>query len=405
MNVLHIAHVTLPNDHPCGPSVAPHAFHPGRWVLDLAKAQKQHTDILPEILIKVPGSKKHWKTVIEGIPCHFVPVLNFLRGKTGFFCDQRILSKAALSLAPDLVHAHGTEEANALAALRTRLPCTLTLQGCYFIINRRIAAKFFSRPWIVERLEKGSIPRFHHIITKSRYIQHSVQSLFPQATTHLIPNTYDSSLESIQIGSPRGKTLAYVGSIDSRKGVDLIVSALELITQKSKIENKPNNFSLPILHVFGNHADGKTAYEIVQISRLKALLGNRLHLHGIANQLEMSKIIATCQALLAPSREEMFGNQVIEALLVGTHVIVTEETAMAENVMRFGNGTIIPQEDPIALSKAIISTLKLSIEDKVPTDAAEARSRVLAYMGPEVVAKKHRDLYFSVLRDRGILSS
>jgi hypothetical protein len=121
MKVLHIGHVPLPAKHQLGSRVSQYAYYPGRWVLNLAKAQIAHTDAQVEILIKVPGGRGHWSTDIEGVRCHFVSVPNVLRGKAGFFLDQRILASQALLRRPDILHAHGTEEANALAALRTGL--------------------------------------------------------------------------------------------------------------------------------------------------------------------------------------------------------------------------------------------------------------------------------------------
>jgi hypothetical protein len=179
MNVLHIGHIPLPANHPLGNRVSKYAYYPGRWVLNLVKAQISHTDAQVAIVVKVPGGKRNWSTDIEGVPCHFVSVPDILRGNTGFFIDQRILAAQALLRGPDIMHAHGTEEAKALAALRTGLPNVLTLQGCFFIINRKIPARFFSRQWIVERLERQTIPRFRHVITKSRYIGDEVRREFP----------------------------------------------------------------------------------------------------------------------------------------------------------------------------------------------------------------------------------
>jgi glycosyltransferase involved in cell wall biosynthesis len=382
MNVLHFGHVPLPAEHPLGPRVSKYAYYPGRWVLSLAKAQTAHTSDQVAILIKVPGGKGHWTTEIEGVACHFVAVPDFLRGKTGFFLDQRILASSALLRRPDIVHAHGTEEANALAALRTGLPNILTLQGCFFIINRKIPVPFFSRQWIVERLERKTIPRFRHVITKSRYIRDEVCREFPEVETHLIPNTYDSALEDIDIDQKRERAIAFVGTIDPRKGFDLLVEALCKLGLSGQ--------ELPHLHVFGNSAH-PAPWEVAQLQAARACLGPRLVLHGQIPQLEMAKIVAQSRVLVAPSREEMFGNQIIEALLVGTPVIVTDNTAMAENVRRFGNGTVFAQENAPALTDAISAAL----DDRPSTldSRSIARERISSYMGPCQVTHLHRQVY------------
>jgi len=388
MKIAHIGHVPLPAEHPLGPRVSKYASYPGRWVLNLAKAQTTHTSDHVEILIKVPGGKGHWTTEIEGVACHFVAVPDFLRGKTGFSLDQRILASRALLKRPDIVHAHGTEEANALAALRTGLPNILTLQGCFFIINRKIQARFFSRQWIVERLERRTIPRFRNVITKSCYIRDDVHREFPEVETHLIPNTYDSALEAIDIHQERERAIAFVGTIDPRKGFDLLVEALSKLGFSGQ--------HLPHLHVFGNSAH-PGPWEVTQLQAARVCLGSRLVLHGQIPQLEMAKIVAQCRVLVAPSREEMFGNQIIEALLVGTPVIVTDNTAMAENVRRFGNGTVFPQENTRALADAISAAL-----DARPSNLESrsiAREKISSYMGPCQVSQRHRQVYETILHE------
>jgi glycosyltransferase involved in cell wall biosynthesis len=385
MKIVHIGHVPLPAEHPLGPRVSKYACYPGRWVLNLAKAQTAHTSDQVEILIKVPGGKGHWTTEIEGVPCHFVAVPNLLRGKTGFFLDQRILSNQALLKRPDVLHAHGTEEANALAALRTGLPSVLTLQGCFFIINRKFSPRFFSRQWIVERLERKTIPRFRHVITKSRYIDLETHRNFPKIKTHLIPNTYDIFLENIDPYQHRENAVAFVGTIDPRKGFDLIVEAFSILSS-SKIE-------LPILRVFGNQAR-PSRWEVTQLAKAKEILGKNLILHGQIPQQNMVEFIAKCSSLIAPSREEMFGNQVIEALLVGTPVIVTESTAMAENVERYGNGTIIPQNDSHSIAKSI----KISVSNPLNrTASTSARNSIIQVMGPRQISENHQRLYREIL--------
>lgn len=387
MRIVHIGHVPLPAEHPLGPRVSKYASYPGRWVLNLAKAQAAHTSDQVEILIKVPGGKGHWTTEIEGVACHFVAVPDFLRGKTGFFFDQRILASSALLRRPDIVHAHGTEEANALAALRTGLPNILTLQGCFFIINRKIPVPFFSRQWIVERLERKTIPRFRHVITKSRYIRDEVCREFPGVNTHLIPNTYDSALEDIEIDQKRERAIAFVGTIDPRKGFDLLVEALTRLRSSGQ--------PLPHLHVFGNSAH-PNSWEVVSLRAAGECLGPQLVLHGQIPQLDMAKIVARCRVLVAPSREEMFGNQVIEALLVGTHVIVTENTAMAENVMCFGNGSVVAQDDVSKLTHEL-TRLMGSAADCEAT--RKSRHSLIDNMGPCQVSLRHRQVYETVLHE------
>ncbi len=147
------------------------------------------------------------------------------------------------------------------------------------------------------------------------------------------------------------------------------------------------------LDVAGDSANGALPYEVEQKQLLRNTLGNQVAFHGQLDALELGRLVASSMALVAPSLEEMFGNQLIEALLLGTHGIVAEGTALAENVRRFGGGTIVPQEDPQALAQAIVATLR----NWSSGNTTEVRKRIFEYMGPEIVAGQHFSLYQQLL--------
>src|SRR5438270_8101710 len=135
MKVVHICNAPLPTEHPDYRRVV---YHPGRWVLNLALAQKQHTEIQPELLVQVPGASRDFETSIEGVPTYFIKAPNRFRASTFFFFDTRRLALRARALAPNLVHAHGTEDAYGLAAQHCNLPHVITAQGLHFLIKHRV---------------------------------------------------------------------------------------------------------------------------------------------------------------------------------------------------------------------------------------------------------------------------
>ena len=117
-------------------------------------------------------------------------------------------------------------------------------------------------------------------------------------------------------------------------------------------------------------------------------------LHGRMPSLKLFKMLDACRTLVAPSLEEMFGNQLIEGLMRGSHGIVAENTALAENARRFGNATVVPQRDSAAIARALTSVLS---EPFSPEAAETARANIRAYMSPATVAEAHRALYARIL--------
>lgn len=386
MKVVHIGHVPLPSGHP---DYGRLYSHPGRWVLNLAMAQAANTEIEPRIVTQVPGASGDWEAMVDGVPVEFVRVPDRLRAATLFQFDKRTIAARARRYSPDVVHAHGTEEAYAMAAQATGKPYVITLQGVFAIINRELPPKLVSRERVVELLEWLTLRKAKQVIAKSDYIGERMAQLFPQLEIHRIPNTFDPRLLALDTTKvPR--TACFVGMVTERKGLDLVVEAL----RKMEEADYPVKF-----HVIGNRGEGEADYDRRVLSDLRQLLGDRLVLHGILPALEAAKIVAHCEILVAPSREEMFGNQLIEGLLVGAIPVVTEGTAMAENVARFGRGRIVPQEDADSLAAALTAELRASLAEKNAV-IQMARERINKYMGPKAVATAHEEIYRLVLDNK-----
>jgi glycosyltransferase involved in cell wall biosynthesis len=386
MKVVHIGHVPLPAEHPDHGRLY---SHPGRWVLNLAMAQAANTTIEPCIITQVPGASCDWSATVDGIAVDFVRVPDRWRAATLFQFDKRTLSARALRHDPDLVHAHGTEEAYAMAAQATGKPYVITLQGVFAIINRELPPKLVSRARAVEFLERHTLQKAKHVIAKSDYIGERMAQLFPQLEIHRIPNTFDPRLLALDT-TKAPRTACFVGMVTARKGLDLVVEALRKMVEA----DYPAEF-----HVIGNRGEGEADYDRRVLSDLRQLLGDRLVLHGILPALEAAKIVAHCEVLVAPSREEMFGNQLIEGLLVGAMPVVTKGTAMAENVARFGRGRIVPQEDADSIAAALTAELRANSAEK-NSDMEMARERINEYMGPRTVAKAHEEFYMLVLDNK-----
>ena len=379
MKVVHLCNLPVPKEHPDYEKVA---CHPGRWVLNLAIAQRTHTGIEPELVVQIPGAARDYTKVIEGIPVHFLAAPNRFRAATLFYFDARRLAAGVLALRPDVVHAHGTEDAYALAALRTKAPCVVTFQGVFRLMNRLLPPSALSRAHVQEFCEGIAVRRLRYAIVKSAYGRSAISAEFPHLQLFSIPNTYIPPQVKPVFDKPN-RDVVFAGTIVPRKGVHTLAAAIAGIAARQPDMR---------LILFGNpHTESE--YGAAQVARLREILGDRLLVRGLVSNADLTRGMADARVLVAPSIEEMFGNQVIEALLLGTHVIVTDGTPMAENVRRFGNGDIVPQNDPQRLADAIEMVLQA---DKFP-DAEAALSRIENYMGPKVVADQHYQAYQEVI--------
>lgn len=387
MRVIHLCNLPLPPEHPDYGRIP---FHPGRWVLNLAMAQRQHAGIDARLVMQVPGATDDLRTVVEGVPVHFVAAPDKFRSATLFIPDVLRLRKAVLAERPDVVHAHGTEDAYALGAEACGKPCVITAQGCFFIINRELPPRLISRERVVQLTEWLALRRAKHVIAKSAYVRDELARAFPHLTIHEIPNTIDPHLLEIPVDRERESgSFAFVGTVVPRKGVRLIADAL-LILQR---EN-PEAFARIKLNIFGDRPGRESDYETDCKKRLRELLEDRVAFRGTIPAFEVAEELSHTETLLAPSLEEMFGNQFIEAVAVGADAIVSEGTAMAENARRLGVGNIIPRNDGRALAEEMCRLLKHGM---TASERENRRKKLAKLVGPSAVAEQHRNVYEQLL--------
>jgi glycosyltransferase involved in cell wall biosynthesis len=383
MKVVHICNVPLPLEHPDHGKIS---FHPGRWVLNLALAQRTHVGIDARLVMQVPGARYDFRIEIEGVPVHFVAAPDRLRSATFFLPDILRLRKAVLAENADVVHAHGTEDAYALAARACGKPSVITAQGCFFIINREFPPRLVGRERVVQFTEWIALTRAKHVIAKSAYVRDELARAFPNLTIYEIPNTIDPRILEIPLDRQREAcSMAFVGTVVPRKGVHLIIDALAILQRENF-----GVFSRIKLSVFGDRPGHESEYETTCKARLRGLLGERVTFHGTIPAIKVAEALSRIEVLLAPSLEEMFGNQFIEAVAVGTDAIVSEGTAMAENARRLRAGRVVSRENAPALAVVIREALMRPITSE---SRIERRKKVAAFVGPEAVAIMHRAVY------------
>ena len=365
-------------DHPQRANMG--AIHPGRWVLNHAIAQKR-AGMDVEVVTQAHKATCDFVCEIEGVKVHFLRTYHPYRHFTFYAIDQFRMASYVKKLRPDIVHAHGTEAAYALAAIRTGLPFCVTAQGLMFQIIPTLGRKPDWNMRFIRMSEHYAWKRTKYAIAKSEYVRDALAKEYPHLDLTLIPNTYQPELDG-ELKPKTGKKLTFVGTVGERKGVHLIAEAMkEVVKSHPDVE----------LHIVGNQPEGTgSPYAIEQIASLRQTLGERLVLHGKLASPALFAVLDECVALLAPSLEEMFGNQLIEGLMRGCHGIVTEDTALAENVRRFGNGTVVPQNNAASLASAICALLSRPMQENA---CENARMNIRQYMGPCQVARQHERCY------------
>ena len=381
MKIIHLGHVPLPPGFGRG---SKESQHPGRWVLNHALAQKA-AGLDVEVVSQAHKASRDFDCEIEGVTVHFLRTFHPYRHFTFYALDARRMARFVRRLAPDVVHAHGTEAAYGHAALRSGLPFSITAQGLFFQI-----IPMLGRPptWNERFLRWGEdmvLRRTRFVVAKSEYVKEALAKQYPHLDLTLIPNTYEPGLDA-PLAPRTGHAVAYVGTMDERKGVRYLAEAMrDVVKAVPDVE----------LHMMGNPPENSAqGYTAECLRSLRATLGSRLILHGRVSSRELFTILDSCRALVAPSLEEMFGNQLIEGLMRGCHGIVADGTALAENARRFGNATVVPQRDGVAIGRSLERVL---LVPPSATVCETARERIRTYMSPDSVSEKHIQFYKRIL--------
>jgi len=135
----------------------------------------------------------------------------------------------------------------------------------------------------------------------------------------------------------------YVGSINSPKGFDVLISALQRIVSKRACE----------LHVIGQpQYPSEQTFLDKTIARYSG--PSKIFIHGRMDLKDRSKAYGNIDVLLVPSVcMEAFGLVTLEAFSAGRPVIVTKSGALPELVKERVDGFVVERNDSKGLQEAM----------------------------------------------------
>lgn len=155
----------------------------------------------------------------------------------------------------------------------------------------------------------------------------------------LYPKFNDVIVESKEKKSSVEIRALYVGQLDKRKGVDVMLDAFETL---------PKNIHLDIV---GDNGDIKENIK-TRISKM-----SNVSYLGVWNSNDVATKSAAYDVCIVPSRYDGWGMYVMEALEAGIGVITTDLTGSKDLVISSGAGLIVKAGDSNSLRKALESLL------------------------------------------------
>lgn len=199
--------------------------------------------------------------------------------------------------------------------------------------------------------------RVIHAITPLE--QKHLARLFPNNCIEVIPNAIDVSDEEDCPQVERGKTILFLGRIEPKKGVDVLLRAFA----RAKIGKE---WSVDVVG---------PAWSESYLSGLKAIvnecgLGQRVRFRGPLFGEEKRKLIDTAWVLAAPSHSEVVGLVNLEAAARCLPTITTYQTGLHD--WELGGGLLVePNED--ALGQALEAACSWSAQEQRDRGLASRR--------------------------------
>ena len=129
-------------------------------------------------------------------------------------------------------------------------------------------------------------------------------------------------------GTP--EKIVYAGRLDTVKGVKTLIQAMPLVTKE---------FSELKLHIIGDDRTGGEAESLKALVR-ELQLENHVIFRGNMSRNSVLKEFSTAWFSVVPSQVEAFGYVVIESFSVGTPVIGSDTTGIAEIIQDNMNGLL-----------------------------------------------------------------
>lgn len=288
-------------------------------------------------------------------------------------------------------HRHVLEVVSAYMAQRMKLPYVITANGTSARIERRQNVKAILDFLVMDDI----LARASACVAVSRaeIVQYVARGVAPERI-EIIPNgLYTQAFSNLPLkGEFRKKwnipdvpIVLYLGKITSRKGLEHLVSAVDLLRREMDLR----------LVIAGNDMGflGKVKLEVA-----KRNLNDFVVFTGLVDGKEKLSVYVDAEVTVYPSQYEIFGLVPFESLLCGTPVIVSNDCGCGEIIGENNIGETVPYGDAQSLAMAIKGVIreKETAMEKVRRGKKFIREK----LDWRIIAGETVRLYLKLLREK-----
>jgi glycosyltransferase involved in cell wall biosynthesis len=197
----------------------------------------------------------------------------------------------------------------------------------------------------------------------------------------IIPNgvKVEGHFESVIAPVKGSPIVLYVGRLEHIKGVDILVKAIALVK---------NDLPKICLHIVGEGSKRGEIEALISDFEIK----ENVVLHGFVTGKEKNSYYLACDMVIVPSRNETFGITVLESMLAGKPLIVSDRGALPELVKHNYNGLVVTPT-PEAFANAILDLAK---DKNLMASMSEANRKTAKLYDWKRISGKYIGLYKSL---------
>lgn len=229
------------------------------------------------------------------------------------------------------------------------VPVVVTCHHTYWQQSHHIPSQFWKRIFIP--FEKRTYRLAAKIICDTNDTKQILVDRYciPESKITIIPCVVDTDRFKPGDIERERHSLLYVGRIDKRKGVDVLIRSMRIVVDRIPDAR---------LTICGTGPDRKKMMCLT--TRLR--LDNNIRFLGFVADAQLPDLYRQAQCTVLPSIFEGFGLTVIESLACGTRVIGTDVDGIRETLSHADFGRLVPYGDHSALAEAIIDELQNQVK-------------------------------------------
>ncbi len=367
--------------------------HPSTWIVTLSNALARKSDIELHIISFFSNISRSFVVSTNHIIFHClrspytIPFVNRaingvmpVDAVSNFYLDRKLLIREINRIQPHLVHAHGTETPYGIAAVESRYPVLISLQGIITELSRLTPSLRFQRLAI---LEKKAIKSGKYFVAKTDFASRFIRKINPNADIYHIDNIVAPVFFAISRNGNIQNKIIFAGSITPNKGAREAVLAFASFSQK---------YPAYRLEMIGN---GPIEFfrKLKEVAFQKGI-AEKIVWHGHLTHSEIAEIYQTAKVLVFPSKMDTSPNVVAEAMVTGLPVIATRVGGIPDMIEHEQTGHLVEAPDPELICSGLEKVLlNQELYTKISRNAREeARLRYSETINVEKVINAYQDI-------------